>query len=133
MQAGVFLKDYIQALAEGRFVGARCQACGALTFPAKAVCGQCGKAKLEPAELSGQGKLTTFTVCRVAPEGKKPPYIVAMAQLAEGPCVIGNLEGVEPGAADMSLIGRAISLGSKPSEHKSYAADDCRVLTFSLA
>ncbi|ADK84340.1 protein of unknown function DUF35 [Desulfarculus baarsii DSM 2075] len=132
MAQGVFLKDYIQALAEGRLLGQRCAACGAVTFPPKAVCAACGKAENAPVELSGQGELTTFTVCRVAPEGMTPPYIVAMAKLAEGPCVIGNLEGVAADDADMSLIGRRVRLGSKPAASRSYAVDQCRVLTFEL-
>ena len=34
--------------------------------------------------------------------------------------------------ADMSLIGRRVRLGSKPAASKSYAVDQCRVLTFEL-
>jgi uncharacterized OB-fold protein len=39
------------------------------------------------------------------------PYIVALAELAEGPWVMGNVIDIDPAKADMALIGKAVSIG----------------------
>jgi uncharacterized protein len=124
--------QYQQGLEQGRFLGLTCGSCNAFVFPPAAVCRECGGSDLTPAALSGRGALRTFTVIRVAPEGRKPPYIVAMAELDEGPWALGNLEGVDPEQADMNLIGKRVTLGSHMVKGDTYASDDIRVLTFSL-
>ena len=126
------LKQYIDNLEAGKFEGVRCNGCGEVVFPPAKACPECGGRDVSPVQLSGKGKLNTFTVCRVAPEGMTPPYIVAMAQLDEGPVVIGNLVGLDVDAADMGLIGRPIRLGSQEANYQAYAVDKCRVLTFEL-
>ncbi|MEW5722452.1 MAG: Zn-ribbon domain-containing OB-fold protein [Thermodesulfobacteriota bacterium] len=123
---------YQQALEEGRLAGLRCRACQQVTFPPQTVCRVCGGRDFSETELGGRGTIRTFTVIRVAPEGRKPPYIVALAELEEGPWVIGRLEGLDPQAADMGLIGRPVTLGSQMVEGDVYSPA-CRVLTFTLA
>ncbi len=91
-----------------------------------------GSTDLTPTELSGKGAIRTFTVIRVAPEGKKPPYIAAMAELDEGPWALGNLVDMDPGQADMRLIGKRVTLGSHVVKGDTYSTDDIRVLTFAL-
>jgi len=132
MEYKITFNHYQQGLEQGKFLGLTCQGCRQVIFPPAAVCRECGSSDLIPAELSGEGTLRTFTVIRVAPEGKKPPYIVAMAELDEGPWALGNLVGTDPDAADMGLIGRRVSLGSQQVQGDTYAAGDTRVLTFAL-
>jgi uncharacterized OB-fold protein len=124
--------QYQQGLEQGKLLGLKCHSCQSVVFPPAAVCRECGSSDLSPTELSGQGTLRTFTVIRVAPEGKKPPYIVAMAELDEGPWALGNLVDMDPEQADMSLIGKRVSLGSHMVKGDTYASDDTRVLTFAV-
>lgn len=124
--------QYQQALGEGRFLGLRCSACGAVIFPPAAVCRECAGSDLAPAELGGRGTLRTFTVIRVAPEGRKPPYIVAMAELDEGPWAIGNLVGIDPNRVDMGIIGRRVRLGSHLVTGDAPPSQETRVLTFTI-
>lgn len=126
------LKQYIDNLEEGKFEGVRCNGCGKVVFPPAPACPVCAGREMSSVELSGKGCLSTFTVCRVAPEGMTPPYIVAMAELEEGPVVIGNLVGLDADAANMGLIGKPIKLGSQEATYEAYAVDKCRVLTFEL-
>lgn len=67
-----------------------------------------------PVEVTGRGTIRTFTVIRVAPEGKQPPYVLALIELEQGPWVMGLLAGREPEEADMGLIGRRVRLISQP-------------------
>jgi uncharacterized OB-fold protein len=124
--------QYQKGLEDGKFLGLKCNNCDAVTFPALAVCRECSSGDCSVTELKGEGTLRTFTVIRIAPQGKKPPYLVAMAELDEGPWMIGNLVGVLPDKADMSLIGKRVKLGSQVVEGDVYSKGDARVITFSL-
>lgn len=132
MEYKITFNQYQQALEQGKFLGLTCNSCRCVIFPPAAVCRECGGSDLTPTELNGEGTLRTFTVIRVAPEGKKPPYIVAMAELDEGPWAFGNLVDIDPDAADMSLVGKRVTLGSQMVKGDTFSSDDTRVLTFAL-
>jgi uncharacterized OB-fold protein len=123
---------YQEGLEREEFLGLRCNTCNTYTFPPLGVCRNCSGTDLEVTQMSGKGVLRTFTVIRVAPEGMKPPYVVAMVELEEGAWTIGNLVGINPDDADMSLIGKKVKLGSQPIKGDTFSAGDSRVITFSL-
>ena len=125
-------EQYQQGLSNGKFLGLRCENCGTLTFPSQGVCRDCGGKDLKVTEMKGEGTIRTFTVIRVAPEGMKPPYIVAMVELDEGAWAMGNLEDVNPDEADMGLMGRKVKLGSQVVGQDATSGEDRRVLTFTL-
>ncbi len=132
MEYTLTFEQYQQGLERGEFLGLRCNACNTTTFPPLGTCRNCNGTDLKVTRINGQGTVRTFTVIRVAPEGKRPPYVVAMVDLDEGPSVMGNLVDINPDEADMGLIGKKVRLGSQRVEGDAYSPDDCRVLTFSL-
>jgi hypothetical protein len=123
---------YQEGLEQGKFLGLKCKRCNAVTFPPMAVCRECSGTDCTVAEMKGEGTLKTFTVIRVAPEGMRPPYVVAMAELDEGPWVLGNLVDMIPDKADMGLIGKRVKLGTQIAKGDAYSKKDSRVITFSL-
>ncbi len=125
-------EQYQKGLSNGKFLGLKCEKCGTVTFPSQGVCRECGGHDLKVTEMKGEGTIRTFTVIRVAPEGKKPPYIVTMVELDEGAWSMGNLEDMNPDEADMSLIGRRVKLGSQVVGKDATSGEDRRVLTFRL-
>lgn len=132
MEYTLTFEQYQQGLEQGEFLGLHCNHCDTVTFPPLGTCRNCNGTDLEVSQISGEGTIRTFTVIRVAPEGRKPPYVVAMVELEEGPSVMGNLVDINPDEADMALIGRRVKLGSQLVEGDAYSPDDCRVITFSL-
>jgi uncharacterized OB-fold protein len=126
-------EEYQQGLRQGRFPGVKCTACGAVSFPPKAVCQECGKSDMQPMDLSGKGVIRTFTVIRVAPLYYKPPYIVAKVETQEGPHVVGNLIGLDPDEAGMDLVGKPVTFGQQAAPPEASLFEDLRVLTFELA
>jgi len=46
---------------EKKVTGVRCKACGKLSYPAHCVCPACGKTEFEPFEVTGEGKVATYT------------------------------------------------------------------------
>ncbi len=106
-------EQYQQGLSEGKLMGLHCQSCGAYTVPPQGVCRNCQGQILLPVEVIGQGTIRTFTVIRVAPEGKQPPYVLALVELEQGPWVMGLLSD-ETSEAGMGLIGKTVRLGTNP-------------------
>jgi uncharacterized OB-fold protein len=132
MEYKLTFQQYQQGLGKGQFLGLKCKNCGAVTFPAQGVCRDCGSDDINVTEMKGEGTIRTFTVIRVAPEGMKPPYVVALVELDEGACAMGNLVDTNPEEADMSLIGRKVKLGNRAVKGDEASAEDLYVLTFRL-
>ena len=70
-----------RAAREGRLVMTRCSACGWIVHPARPVCSRCRGRELAPHELSGRGRVVSFTVNhqRWMP-GLEEPYAIAVVE-----------------------------------------------------
>ncbi len=69
-----------------RLEAAKCKGCSHISFPPREVCPECGKREFEKKVLADSGKLLTYTIIRVAPEGfeDQAPYAVGIAELDDG-------------------------------------------------
>jgi len=134
MEYKLTFKDYNKALKEDKLLGLKCQDCGAITVPPKMVCRQCDGTNMEVVELTGNGKIKTFTVVHVAPEGREDevPYIIVLVELDEGPWIMGNLGDSDPAEATMELIGKRVKMGHKIFPGDKYSAGDGARPLFSL-
>lgn len=134
MEHKLIFKDYNEALKQGKLLGLKCQACGAITIPPKMACRQCASPDMTVMELKGSGKIVTFTTVYVAAEGREAevPYIVVMVALDDGPWLMGNLEGIDPKQASMELIGKKVKMGSKLFAGDKYSAGESARPVFSL-
>lgn len=112
MEYKLTFKDYSEALKLNKLLALKCKECGAVTAPPKMVCRKCTSLDLEVIELTGKGKIQTFTTCNVAPEGREDelPYVILLVELDEGPWLMGNLTGTDPKAANMELIGKRVRM-----------------------
>ena len=132
MQYPLTFEQYQDGLRNGKFLGVKCKKCSDYTFPVQMVCSGCGYSEWAVIEMNGEGTLRSYTAIRVAPEGMKPHYIVAMVELDEGPWVTGNLLVRETEETNMSLIGRRVKLGSQPYRVEPQPDGNMHVLTFHL-
>lgn len=105
-------KEYDKALRKNKLLGLKCKSCGAVTCPPKMTCDNCTGTDLEVTELTGKGKLVTYTVMQIAPEGREneTPYIMALVELDEGPWIFGRIGGVDPGKMTIESIGKKLRL-----------------------
>lgn len=77
----------------------KCSFCGNTLWPAAAFCPECGSPKLEQVELSGKGKIYSFTIFYRAfdPQFEPDlPYVVASIDLDDGPTIISNIIHYKP-------------------------------------
>jgi uncharacterized OB-fold protein len=127
MEYKLTFKDYNEALKENKLLGLKCQECGTVTVPPKMVCRKCTSPNMEVIELTGKGKIQTFTTCNVAPEGREDevPYVILLVELDEGPWIMGNLTGIDPKATTVELIGKRVKMGdSKVFSGDKYSAGE---------
>jgi uncharacterized OB-fold protein len=68
---GIPMEKFIKALAEKKFLAAKCPGCGYVYAPPRNRCGKCGTVikDADLIELSGQGKLESYTTARVELDG----------------------------------------------------------------
>ena len=135
MEYKLTFKGYNEALKENKLLGLKCQECGTITVPPKMVCRKCASPDMEIIELTGKGKIQTFTTCNVAPEGREDevPYIIVLVELNEGPWIMGNLTGIDPTTATVELIGKRVRMGdNKVFPGDKYSAGEGARPLFSL-
>jgi len=92
-------KPFWDGLREGKLLLPKCNACGHVFFYPRVFCPRCHARDIGWIQASGRGKLYAF---EIAYQGFskafkiKPPYVLALIELAEGPRMMSNLVNVEP-------------------------------------
>jgi len=74
------VNDFIDYLEKGKVMGSRCKECGLVFFPPRADCYKCLSSDMEWFEVSGKGKLVTYSRLEYAPVGfgDDLPYCIAV-------------------------------------------------------
>jgi uncharacterized OB-fold protein len=102
---------HISSLAadDNYLIGSKCRSCGAVAFPKRVVCHKCLSDNVVEIPLSKRGKLASFTVAWVAPEGIKPPLVLGYIDLPEGVRLFSMVTGTEP-SMDALEVGQEMEL-----------------------
>jgi uncharacterized OB-fold protein len=126
-------KEYGAALREGRLLGLKC-ACGDVLCPPRAICPRCGNSNLEVVQLSGKGKVASFTTLFVAAEGRENelPYALALVALEEGPFLIGRIDTDCADKLDFSVIGKMVTTGHGVFGGDKYSAGEATYPLFKI-
>lgn len=100
---------YMESIRNNKLTGLRCNSCGKVITPPKHLCPNCKSEDLDIIELSGKGKIKTYTIIRVPPPkfAKDAPYTAAIVELDEGPCVTARIIGL---ASDKVSIGQRVKM-----------------------
>ncbi|MCD6154130.1 MAG: Zn-ribbon domain-containing OB-fold protein [Syntrophobacterales bacterium] len=74
------VNDFIDHLEGGKITGTKCRRCGRTYFPPRADCYNCLNSDMEWFEVSGSGKLLSFSMLQYAPVGFEGdlPYTIAL-------------------------------------------------------
>ena len=135
MEYKLDFKTYSDTLRKNKLMGLQCKECKSITCPPKMTCQECGGYDLDIVQLTGTGKIVTFTHTFVAPLGRESeaPYIVVLVELDEGPWIAGNLIDVAPDKVNMELIGKKVRLGHKVFPGDIYSAGPAARPLFSFS
>jgi len=106
--------EFFAGVREGRLVVQRCERCGALAMPPKAICPECEGTRWGRVTLGGDGEVASYTVIRVAPARLtvEAPYVIAVVRMAEGVSLLGRLLGVPHDQLAVGLPVRAVPLAA---------------------
>ena len=100
----ITVNNYFNFMKEKKLMATECLDCGSIELPARAVCSKCQSSNMKWKELSGKGKLATFTTVHVGAEvmakkgyNMKKPYCFAIMEIDEKEKVYvsGQLIGVD--------------------------------------
>lgn len=111
-------------------MGNRCTVCSGVYLPSKSICPKCRRAsigKMEPMQLSGSGKIVSYTVVHEPAVGCEllTPYVLAIVKLDEGPKVTSQIVGCDPD--EVSIGGRVKGVLRKLREE---GGDGSGVITY---
>ncbi|MBW2610304.1 MAG: Zn-ribbon domain-containing OB-fold protein [Deltaproteobacteria bacterium] len=88
------VNDFIDKLEQGNVSGTRCKECGLVFFPPRADCHQCLSSDMEWFDVTGSGKLLTYSKLEYAPVGfgDDLPYAIALLDYGDYK-VFGRIAG----------------------------------------
>ncbi|RLF41627.1 MAG: transcriptional regulator [Thermoplasmata archaeon] len=82
-------------------IGNKCTVCGRVFFPPRESCPYCRRkslGKMQKIQLSGKGKIVTYTIIHSATEDfeDQVPYPIAIVELDEGPRITAQIVDCKP-------------------------------------
>jgi uncharacterized OB-fold protein len=89
----ITLRHFFEKAREGQLTAIRCGHCSTLAVPPREFCPSCAQRAWAPVALSGEGRIASYTVIRVAPRGHAAdvPYAIAAVELKEGVSMLGRV------------------------------------------
>jgi uncharacterized OB-fold protein len=93
-------RAFWDAAGEGRFLLRRCRACGEVHHYPRSFCPSCWSDDVEWIDATGRATLYTWSVVfanDLPPFPERLPYVAAVVDLEEGPRVMTNVVGCDPG------------------------------------
>ncbi len=90
------IEQFYKFLEQKKLMAGKCLTCGKIHLPPRPLCDSCYGQLFEWLEISGRGKLLTYTVIHVVPSQFQAiaPYAVGIVQLEKGLRILGLILGV---------------------------------------
>jgi len=92
-------RPYWDGLKDGKLMLPKCGDCGHTFFYPRILCPRCHSRAITWIQASGRGRLHAFGIAHQSFNRAfkvKPPFVLAMIELEEGPHMLSNLVNVEP-------------------------------------
>ncbi len=99
-------RAYWEGCGRHELVLQRCAGCGVIQQRPRALCVSCLSDEIEHFRASGRGTVHSFTVTHQnqAPAFRQAlPYVLAYVELEEGPRLLCNVVGCEPGSVSIGM------------------------------
>jgi uncharacterized OB-fold protein len=95
-QAPFTIEQFYKYLAQGKLMAGKCRKCGKIHLPPRPLCDECFSQEFDWVEVSGKGKLLTYTVIHIAPQQFQAlaPYAVGIVELEKGLRIPGMIQGL---------------------------------------
>ena len=89
------IEQFYKFLDQKKLMAGKCLKCGKIHLPPRPLCDNCFGEEFEWVNISGKGKLVTYTVIHVAPQQFQAlaPYAVGIVELGNGLKIPGIIQG----------------------------------------
>jgi len=89
---GAMTAPFWEGTRNNRLLLQKCLDCGAFRWTPQLLCRDCLSERTEWTEVSGGGRLFSYTIVHRPPvPAFKAPYVLAVVELAEGPLMLSNI------------------------------------------
>ena len=90
------IEQFYKFLMQGKLMAGKCQKCGKIHLPPRPLCDNCYGTEFQWLQVSGKGKLVTYTVIHVAPQQFQnlTPYAIGIVELENGLKIPGTIQSV---------------------------------------
>ena len=111
------IDQFYKFLSQNKLMGSKCRKCGKLHLPPRPLCDDCYGQDFEWIELSGKGKLLTYTIIHIAPLQFQAlaPYSVGIMELENGLKLPGMISDISENklkvGMELTIDFRACSAG----------------------
>lgn len=91
------IEQFYKFLQQGKLMAGKCQKCGKIHLPPRPLCDNCYSQQFSWVQVSGKGKLVTYTVINVAPAQFQAlaPYAVGIVELESGLKIPGMIQDIK--------------------------------------
>ena len=91
------IEQFYKFLSQQKLMAGRCIKCGKIHLPPRPICENCLSQDFEWIQITGKGKLLTYTIIHVAPQQFQTltPYAVGIVQLENGLKIPGMINCVK--------------------------------------
>ena len=111
-QPSVLTEPYWQACRQGELTMQQCEDCQAYQFYPRTICSHCGGRNLAWSAVIGRVHIKSFTIVRRGiSRAYEAPYVLALINLEEGPCMMSSLVDVDP---DTIVVGARVTVAFEP-------------------
>jgi uncharacterized OB-fold protein len=88
------IEQFYKFLMQGKLMAGKCLKCGKTHLPPRPLCDNCYSTEFQWLEVSGKGKLLTYTVIHVAPQQFQnlTPYAIGIIELENGLKIPGMIQ-----------------------------------------
>ena len=95
-QAPFTIEQFYKFMSQGKLMAGKCNKCGKIHLPPRPLCDNCYNQEFIWIEVSGKGKLLTYTIIHVAPPQFQAlaPYTVGIVQLENRLKLPGMVSGI---------------------------------------
>lgn len=116
-EAPFTIEQFYRFMAQEKLMVGKCKKCGKIHLPPRPLCDNCYGTEFTWNEISGKGKLLTYTIIHVAPPQFQAfaPYAVGIVKLNNGLRLPGMISGIQHDhlkiGTEMTIDFKACSIG----------------------
>jgi uncharacterized OB-fold protein len=99
------IEQFYRFLSQKKLMAGKCLKCGKTHLPPRPLCDNCFGQEFEWVEISGKGRLLTYTIIHIAPSQfqELAPYAVGIVELESGLKLPGMISDVSEGLLKIGL------------------------------